>query len=150
MEWRYLTVEKLSLVVPLAFGIFRKTFTGGERRPSIYFKAGQLKWIGLHIARHYGAYGSYQALRQLYSINVGRQITTTSARSIRTMIIHGLGYGYGFIGSASDLQDENGVFRAGCCILPGLPTRRLQGGISLRSYTWICSESLRICWSSKL
>lgn len=126
VEWRYLTVEKLSLVVPLAYGIFPEDFLPEESvdRPYI-LKPEQLNGLDyISPAITMGAYDSYQALRQLYSINVGRQITTTSARSIRTMIIHGLGYGYGFIGSVSDLQDENGVFRAGCCILPGLPTRR--------------------------
>ena len=126
MEWRYLTVEKLRLLVPLSFGIFPEGFSPEESVNHPYIlKPEQLNGLDyISPAITMGAYDSYQVLRQLYSLHIGRQITTTSARTIRSMVIHDLGYGYGVVGSASNLQDENGVFKAGCCILPGLPTRR--------------------------
>lgn len=126
VEWRYLTVEKLRLIVPLSYGIFPEGFSPETSIDHPYIlKPEQLNGMDyISPVITMGSYDSYQALRRLYSINIGRQITTTSARALRAMIIHGLGYGYCSISAPSNLKDEDGVFRAGCCILPGLPTRR--------------------------
>lgn len=126
VEWRHLTVEKLRLIIPLSFGIFPKNFSPESSIDHPYIlRPEQLNGMDYILPTSaMGSYDSYQALQRLYSIKVGRQITTTSARVLRTMIIHGLGYGYGSVSVPSNLQDEEGVFRAGCGILPGLPTRR--------------------------
>lgn len=126
LEWSYLTIEKLCLLIPLCYNVFPKDISPVMTIDEPY-QLDPSSLDGLNYIsprKDMGSYDSYQILRSKYSIRLGRLITTNNSKSIRKMILSGLGYGYCAIGSRQNLLDDNDRYAAACGILPGLPTRR--------------------------
>lgn len=126
-ECRYLTVEKLRLLVPLSYGIFPDGFSPEASVDHPYLlKPEQLNGFDyISPEKTTGSYNSYQILQRQYSIKIRREIVTNSIRALKDMILLGLGYGFTVVNVSSDLQNKEGQFVAGCCILPSLPTWRI-------------------------
>ncbi len=126
VEWRYATVEKVCLMVPLSFGLLPDSIDPKDTFYEPYMlRPEQLN--GLPVIEPHSSLGSsinYQLMMNQYSIRPGRVISAESAYLVRKLVNQGLGFSTCSYARMEDMQDDDGNLVSAVFNLPGLPVRR--------------------------